>query len=498
MEPASLTNSVTSRETWAPPYDTSLFYDEYFDANGRARPEADIILQLIRQTSVDDLRQHQAAAEALLMHLGITFQVYGDVRGSEKTMPMDILPRIVRGSEWDQLERGLLQRMTALNLFLGDIYGPQHILADGVIPREVIFSAKAYRPECHGLTPPGDVWCHINGVDLVRDSDGTLYVLEDNLRCPSGVSYLLENREILKRTFPQIFQGLRIRPVSDYPGRLLTLLESLAPPTRETPRVAVLTPGTANSAYFEHSFLAKEMGVQLVEGRDLVVYEDHVMLRTTQGLQPVDVIYRRVDDDFLDPLTFREDSMIGVPGLMDVVRKGNVAIANAPGTGVADDKMVYTFVPAMIRYYLGEDALLPNVPTYRCDEAVDRDHVLAHLPHLVVKAANEAGGYGMLIGPASDAAQREVFAGRIQANPRNYIAQPVLGLSRVPSLTDDGLDGRHVDLRPYVLNGPEGGYVVPGGLTRVALKKGSLVVNSSQGGGSKDTWVVDLDDEVPG
>jgi uncharacterized circularly permuted ATP-grasp superfamily protein len=473
-------------------YDYLSFYDEYLDAKGEPRPGVAPLLNQLKNSSFEELKQRQESAEILLMQQGITFQVYGDSKGAEKTMPLDILPRIISGAEFEKIQKGLQQRVTALNLFLQDVYGDQRILQDGLIPVEVIRSAKSFRHECVDLKPPGGIWCHINGVDLVRDSDGTMMVLEDNLRCPSGVSYLLENREILKRTFPQIFSGTAIRPVSEYPSRLLSLLESLTPRPGEPVSVAVLTPGPANSAYFEHSFLAREMGARLVEGRDLMVRDGKVMLKTTKGLSPVDVIYRRIDDDFLDPHTFREDSMIGVPGLMEVYREGGVAIANAPGTGIADDKVVYAYVPEMIKFYLGEEPLIPNVPTYLCWRDSDRDHVLKNLENLVVKAANEAGGYGMLIGPASTAEQREQFAARIKADPRGYIAQPVLGLSRVPVVTESGVASRHVDLRPYVLMSPNDIWVVPGGLTRVAMVPGSLVVNSSQGGGSKDTWVVDL------
>jgi uncharacterized circularly permuted ATP-grasp superfamily protein len=353
-----------------------------------------------------------------------------------------------------------------------------------------VHSAAFYRPQCVGMTPPKGVWCHITGTDLVRHGDGQIYVLEDNLRVPSGVSYVLENRALMKRTFPQVFDGLRVRPVDEYPSHLLATLESIAPPdVTAKPVVVLLTPGIYNSAYFEHSFLAQQMGVELVEGRDLVVSDGLVWMRTTKGFERVDVIYRRIDDDFLDPKTFREDSMLGVPGLMEVYKAGRVALANAPGTGVADDKVLYAYVPAIVKYYLGEDIILPNVPTYVCAEEHDRRHVLENLPSLVVKAANESGGYGMLVGPHSTREQQAQFAERIKANPRNYIAQPTLALSRVPTIVEGGIEGRHVDLRPYILYG-KSIFVLPGGLTRVALKKGSLVVNSSQGGGSKDTWVL--------
>ncbi len=385
--------------------------------------------------------------------------------------------------------RGLKHQINALNLFIDDVYHDQKVVKDKIVPAEIVRSAKCYRTECIGLKPPRGIWCHITGTDLVRHEDGQVYVLEDNLRCPSGVSYVLENRVVMKRTFPKVFESSRIRPVTDYPSRLRDMLEYLSPPDVESPRVVVLTPGMYNSAYFEHSFLAQQMGVELVEGRDLVVSAGLVWMRTTQGSERVDVIYRRVDDDFLDPTTFREDSVLGVPGLMDAYTSGRVALANAPGTGVADDKVVYAYVPQIVKYYLGEDIILPNVPTYICANERDRQHVLANLSTLVVKAANESGGYGMLVGPHSTKAGREEFAKRIQQNPRDYIAQPTLSLSRVPTIIDGAFEGRHVDLRPYILYGADI-FVLPGGLTRVALKKGSLVVNSSQGGGSKDTWVL--------
>jgi uncharacterized circularly permuted ATP-grasp superfamily protein len=422
--------------------------------------------------------------------MGITFNVYGEAAGTERIFPFDLIPRIVSAPEWEVIERGLKQRIHALNEFIDDIYHNQKILKDGVIPAEVIQSAAFYRPQCVGINPPRRIWCHITGTDLVRHGDGQIYVLEDNLRVPSGVSYVLENRDLMKRTFPQVFEGLRIRPVDQYPGKLLETLESIAPAgSNGKPTVVLLTPGIYNSAYFEHSFLAQKMGIQLVEGGDLTVQDGRVWMRTTKGLRKVDVIYRRIDDDFLDPKAFRPDSLLGVPGLVEAYRAGAVALANAPGNGVADDKVVYAYVPKMIRYYEGEDAILPNVPTYLCWQEADRKHVLENLDKLVVKAANEAGGYGMLVGPHSTAEQREDFAGRITAHPRNYIAQPTLALSRVPTLVGQQLEGRHVDLRPYILYGKEIN-VLPGGLTRVALRKGSLVVNSSQGGGSKDTWVL--------
>jgi uncharacterized circularly permuted ATP-grasp superfamily protein len=474
-------------------YDTEGFHDELFDAAGQPRPEAQLLLDTIQALEDGQLQRCQRAAERLLVQLGITFNVYGDSAGTERTFPFDLVPRILRAEEWAWIERGLKQRIRALNTFIDDIYHDQCILKDKIIPEEVVRSAAFYRPQCEGLTPPRGVWCHITGTDLVRHSDGQIYVLEDNLRVPSGVSYVLENRDLMKRTFPQVFEGLHIRPVDDYPSNLLATLESIAPSgVNAKPVVVLLTPGMYNSAYFEHSFLAQKMGIPLVEGRDLVVDNGYVWMRTTRGLRRVDVIYRRIDDDFLDPAAFRADSVLGVPGILDVYRAGRVSLANAPGNGVADDKVVYAYVPDMIKYYFHEDPIIPNVPTFLCWRDTDRQHVLQNLDSLVVKSANEAGGYGMLVGPHSTAAQRAEFAARIQAAPRNYIAQPTLALSRVPTLITDHLEGRHVDLRPYILYGDDI-RVLPGGLTRVALRKGSLVVNSSQGGGSKDTWVLASD-----
>lgn len=470
-------------------YQTGGFYDEMFAADDLPRPQARLLLDTIQSLSEGQLLRSKVAAERLLLQMGITFNVYADSAGTERIFPFDLVPRIIPAEEWSWIERGLRQRIHALNEFIDDIYHDQKILKDGVIPAEVVLSAASYRPQCQGLDPPRRIWCHIGGIDLVRDRDGRIYVLEDNLRVPSGVSYVLENREVLKRTFPQVFEGLAIRPVNEYPSRLLETLESLAPPGPGGGRAVLLTPGVYNSAYFEHSFLAQQMGLQLVEGRDLVVSRGAVYTRTTKGLQRVDVIYRRIDDDFLDPEAFRADSLLGVPGLMAAYRSGAVALANAPGNGVADDKVIYAYVPDIVRYYEGADPILPNVPTYLCWKDSDRGYVLDHLDQLVVKAANESGGYGMLVGPASTSEQRQEFAAKIAANPRNYIAQPTLSLSRVPTIIDDHFEGRHVDLRPYVLHGKDI-YVLPGGLTRVALRKGSLVVNSSQGGGSKDTWVL--------
>jgi uncharacterized circularly permuted ATP-grasp superfamily protein len=470
-------------------YDPEGFYDEFFAAPQEARTEALELIHRIESLEPGELLRRQAAAERLLYRLGITFNVYGAEQGTERIFPFDIVPRIVAAAEWTHIERGLKQRIRALNKFIHDIYHEQQILHDGVIPRELVQDAKSYREPCHGLEPPHGVWCHVTGTDLIRHSDGQIYVLEDNLRCPSGVSYVLQNRHVMRRTFPRLFTANRVRPVGDYPSQLLQMLQSLAPGGVDNPRVVVLTPGVFNSAYYEHSFLAQQMGVELVEGRDLVVQDGFVRMRTTSGFERVDVIYRRIDDDFIDPQVFRSDSMLGVAGLMDVYRRGRVALANAPGTGIADDKVIYAYVPQMIRYYLNEDAILPNVPTHVCCDPEQRDYVLGHLDELVVKAANESGGYGMLIGPHATDAERQKFRELIEANPRNYIAQPTLSLSRVPTIIGDHFEGRHVDLRPYILYGDDI-FVLPGGLTRVALRKGSLVVNSSQGGGSKDTWVL--------
>ncbi|MEE4135788.1 MAG: circularly permuted type 2 ATP-grasp protein [Desulforhopalus sp.] len=470
-------------------YDPGDFFDELFAADGTPRPGAKLLVEKIESLPPGDLAMRQKAAEALLLKMGITFNVYGRQEGTEKIFPFDIIPRIVAEEDWQQIESGLKQRIYALNAFLQDVYNDQKILKDRVVPAELVLSSRTYRPECEGFTPPRGIWCHVTGTDLVRDRDGRFYVLEDNLRCPSGVSYVLENRQVLKRTFPQVFAASRVRPVDDYPSKLLEALEYLAPEHVQSPTIGVLTPGIYNSAYFEHSFLSQQMGVELVEGQDLVVADGFVHMLTTKGLKRVDVLYRRLDDDFIDPEVFRPDSLLGVPGLMGVYKAGRVAMANAPGTGIADDKVIYAYVPQIIKYYTGEEPILPNVPTWICGNPQDRAYVLAHLDELVVKAANESGGYGMLIGPHATAAERKEFAAKISAEPRNYMAQPTLALSRVPTIVGNRIEGRHVDLRPYVLFGEEI-YVQPGGLTRVALTKDSLVVNSSQGGGSKDTWVL--------
>lgn len=470
-------------------YEPGNFYDELFVAKGEPRLDAMPLVDRIDSLSREEVQRRQSAAQIALFKMGVTFNVYSDDQGTERIIPFDIIPRIVSADDWATLEKGLEQRIYALNLFLADIYSDQKILRDNVIPSEIIFSASGFLKPCMELKPPSGIWCHITGTDLVRDRSGQWFVLEDNLRCPSGVSYVLENRRVMKSTFPLVFNTMAIQPVEEYPSHLLETLLNLAPPHLADPTVVVLTPGIHNSAYFEHSFLAQQMGVELVEGRDLIVADGYLQMRTTKGLKRVDVVYRRIDDIFIDPTTFRSDSLLGIPGLMDVYRAGKVALANALGTGVADDKVIYSYVPKMIRYYLDEEPILANVPTYLCWEQQQQQHVLANLDKLVVKAADESGGYGMLIGPTATPQEREDFAGRIAASPRNYIAQPTLSLSRVPTLIDDHFEGRHVDLRPYILYGKKV-YVSPGGLTRVALRKGSLVVNSSQGGGSKDTWVV--------
>lgn len=464
-------------------------YDEMFQAADQPRVACREFVARLDDIPPGELRVRQRAAEMNLSNMGITFNVYGHEDGTEKVWPFDLLPRIIDSDEWTRVEQGLKQRIHALNLFVSDIYNERKIVKDGVVPAELLESAKTYRPQMEGFRPPQGVWCHISGVDLVRNRDGTIYVLEDNLRCPSGVSYVLENREVMKRAFARVFEGMSVVPVEEYPEQLLQTLLDCAPAHVAHPTAVVLTPGVYNSAYFEHTFLAQQMGVQLVQGSDLIVDDSHVFMRTTKGVQPVHVIYRRIDDDFLDPKCFREDSALGVPGLIDAYRQGNVTLANAPGTGVADDKAVYAYVPQIIKYYLGEEAILSNVPTYLCSEQSQCDHVINNLHELVVKPTNESGGYGILMGPQASQAERDEYVQLIRENPRNYIAQPMLQLSTVPTLVDEELEPRHVDLRPFVLCGKDI-YVMPGGLTRVALKAGSMVVNSSQGGGSKDTWVL--------
>mgnify|MGYP005854886067 CR=1 FL=1 len=468
-------------------YDIGPFHDEMFVTADNPRTHAVALVSKLRSMSLDELRECQRMSELALRRLGITFSVYGEEGAQERIMPFDVIPRVMAGEEWDYLAKGLEQRITALNLFLEDIYHEQHILRDRVIPEDVVLSSKGYLRQCEGFSPPKKIWVHITGTDLICDRHGRMHVLEDNLRCPSGVSYVLQNRALMKGIMPDLFASGDIRPVADYPYQLRQLMQYMS--AKDRPALALLTPGIYNSAYFEHSFLAQQMGIELVEGRDLVVQENKLMMRTTSGLTQIDVLYRRVDDTFLDPTVFNPDSVLGAAGIFAAYRSGNLALINAPGTGVADDKVVYAYVPDMIRYYLKEDMIIPNVDTYLCWRDKDREYVLANIHKLVVKAANEAGGYGMLVGPHASKAEIEDFKRRIVANPRNYIAQPTISLSRSPTLIGDKLEGRHVDLRPYILYG-EKIHIIPGGLTRVALKKGSLVVNSSQGGGSKDTWVM--------
>ncbi len=468
-------------------YDPEGFYDELYEEKGRPRPGSTLLLRKFASLPEGESKKRQEAAERVILNMGMTFGVYGSEDGQEQIFPFDIVPRIVTASDWERIESGLRQRMRALNLFINDVYHDQKILKNGVIPSELIYSSTGFLQPCMGLHPPRGIWCHIAGIDLVRISGGRYYVLEDNTRCPSGVAYVLEARQVMKRTFPELFEAYRVRPVDGYPSQLLETLRSLS--ELPDPTIVILTPGIFNSAYYEHSLLAQKMGVELVEASDLVVVDGSVHMRTTKGSQRVDVIYRRINDDYLDPLAFRQDSMLGVPGLMESYKRGRVALANAPGTGVSDDKAVYAYIPKIINYYLAQEPILPNVPTYLCSDRRDRTYVLEHLDQLVVKATNEAGGYGMMIGPHASKQERVDCARRIEADPRNYIAQPTLALSRVPTLVDDHLEGRHVDLRPYVLYGRDV-YVLPGGMTRVALRKASLVVNSSQGGGNKDTWVL--------
>ena len=474
-------------------YQTNGFFDELFTRDGVPHDSARPLVEQIDKLSRKELQRRQKAAEDILYQSGNTFNVYGDKKGTEKILPFDIIPRMVSAKDWDKLERGIKQRIHALNLFIQDIYNDQKIIKDGIIPAEMIFSSQCYLKPCEGLSPPKGVWTHISGTDFVRDSDGEFYVLEDNLRCPSGISYVLENRAVQKRILPAMFQTMKVRPVSDYGDHLYRTLKHIAPDGKDDPNIIVLTPGIYNSAYFEHAYLAQQMGVPLAEGSDLVVDDDKVWMRTTAGLKQVDVIYRRIDDEFIDPEIFRKESLLGVPGIMRCYRKGTVALANAPGTGIADDKAIYAYVPRIIKYYLGEEAISHNVKTFICEDDSDRTYVLENLDKLVVKAVNLSGGYGMLIGPKSTKAEQKEFAAKIKANPRDYIAQPTLSLSRAPTLIGSGIEGRHVDFRPYSLYGEEI-FTLPGGLTRVALKKGSLVVNSSQGGGSKDTWVLGEDD----
>lgn len=471
-------------------YDPETFFDEMLNVGGDVRPHYRRFRELFQTCKSEEFHLKRQSVDLAFLRQGITFNVYGDSAGTEKIFPFDLLPRIIPAKEWDFLERGLTQRITALNLFLHDIYHEQKILKDGVIPPSYVLSGKHFRREFVDFNVPRDIYIHVCGTDLIRDAKGNYLVLEDNGRCPSGVSYVLENRRAMKRTFPAMFESIGVRPVEDYPRELLRMLQHIAPPGVAYPTIVLLTPGAYNSAYFEHTYLARQMGIEIVEGRDLVVRDARVFMRTTKGLQPVHVIYRRIDDDFLDPTVFRRDSMLGVPGLVNAYRAGHVSLANSIGTGIADDKVMYYFVPRMIKYYLDQEPLIPNVPTYLASEAADKKYILGNLEKLVVKAANESGGYGMLMGPQAAPAEIAAFRARVEAEPRNYIAQPMISLSRHPThIEGANFEGRHIDLRPYIISG-EKTVIVPGGLTRVALRKGSLVVNSSQGGGSKDTWVL--------
>jgi len=485
---------ASSTMTFFDPYDLgppNQFFDEMFDAAGEPREHYRVLFDQLRQLDQATYEERRRAADIQFLYQGITFTVYSAQEGIERIFPFDLIPRIIPQSEWTVLERGLTQRVVALNHFIHDVYHEQRIMRAGIVPNYLVFGAKHFRREMIGIDISKNAYIHVTGTDLIRDKDGTYFVLEDNGRSPSGVSYMLENRQTMKRTFGRLFERYGVMPIEHYPSELLNTLRSLAPHGNLTPNVVLLTPGIYNSAYFEHSFLAGQMGIEIVEGRDLVCHDNRVYTRTTRGLQPVDVIYRRIDDDYLDPLAFRFDSMLGVPGLLNAYRAGNVALANAIGTGVADDKAVYAFVPDMIRYYLGEKPIIDNVPTYLGFRDDERQYMLEHLGELVVKCVNESGGYGMLVGPHSTKAQQAEFADKIRDNPRNYVAQPTISLSRHPTYSSNSeFAGCHVDLRPYVLYDGDKVTIVPGGLTRVALRRGSLVVNSSQGGGSKDTWVL--------
>ena len=470
-------------------YFLDTIYDEMFAENGEVRPQYKTVFEGFVGLSREEIIRYKQSADLSFLTQGITFNVYGGDEGTERIFPYDLLPRIITSLEWEHIEKGLTQRITALNLFLRDVYHEGKILADGFVPREIVYSCPHFRREMRGLQVPRNVYIAIAGTDLLRLGNGEFVVLEDNLRVPSGVSYMLTSRRLMKKTFPEIFRKCGVRPIENYSQALLTTLRSLGPEGRPEPSIVLLTPGAYNSAYFEHTYLARQMGIELVEGRDLLVHDNIVYMRSTGGLKRVDVIYRRVDDDYIDPLAFYSESILGVAGLFNAYRAGNVTLANAFGTGLADDKALYAYVPAIIRYYLGEEPVLNNVQTYLMSNRSDRQYVLENLDKLVVKAVGESGGYGMLVGPHSTAEQREEFRLKIEADPRNYIAQPTLEFSRAPCLMPDGIEPRHVDLRPYILFGDKV-RIVPGGLTRVALRKGSLVVNSSQGGGSKDTWIL--------
>ena len=471
-------------------------YDEMIAPEGAVRPHYELLQDRIASLGAEELGERQRTLERSFLLQGITFTVYGAESATERIIPTDLFPRIIPAAEWAKIEAGLTQRLMALNTFLADIYGDQKILMDGVVPRDLVLGAPSYRREMQHIYVPHNAYANVCGSDLIRGEDGEFVVLEDNLRVPSGVSYMLANRDAARRTFPGVFRQANVRPVERYPDLLLATLKSMASEWRSDPQVVVLTPGVYNSAYYEHAYLARLMGAPLVEGRDLVMHDNHVFMRTTAGLRRVDVIYRRVDDDFIDPLTFRRDSSLGAAGLFNAYRAGAVTICNAPGTGVADDKAVYAYVPDIIRYYLGEDAILPNVETFLCREPSQLSHVLANLENLVVKAVGASGGYGMLVGPHASAAERAAFAEALKADPANYIAQPVIQLSTAPCAIDGKIEPRHVDLRPFILSGDKV-VVTPGALTRVALRRGSLVVNSSQGGGSKDTWVLAEEPDPP-
>src|SRR6056300_34907 len=479
-------------KSWTP-YRQRDHFDELLTHAGKPRAAAQQAIKFLSSLSPEMSAQRRAAAELTIREMGVSFTIYSEGENIDRAWPFDLIPRIIPASTWNKVSAGLMQRNRALNLFIDDVYNQQRILKDGIVPAETVLESPNFKKPCIGFPPKHKVWANICGSDLIRDNDGEFYVLEDNLRVPSGVSYMLENREVTKRVLPELFEDYSILPVDDYPTQLFSMLASLAPRATKRPRIVVLTPGIYNSAYFEHAYLAQGMGAELVEGADLSVGEDEcVYMHKVEGPVRVDVIYRRIDDDFIDPEAFKPDSALGVPGLTRAWRAGKVAIANAPGSGVADDKVIYAFVPEMIRYYLGEEPILSSVPTYLCMLEEDRDYVLKNIANLVVKPANESGGYGLMVGPHSDAKTHAKFAKLIEENPRNYIAQPTLSLSTAPTFIDQAVQPRHLDLRPFILQGGQS-WVTPGGLTRVAMREGSLVVNSSQGGGSKDTWIVEDD-----
>ena len=470
-------------------YDSGKNYDEVFQAGGAPRGCSTKLVKKLEKQSIRQLQKKQKLADEIFFREGITFNVYGDQHGQEKIFPFDLIPRVIDSRSWKTLEKGLHQRIKALNLFIADVYSEKSILQEDIIPPQLVLTASSYRKECEGFIPANNVWVNICGSDIIRDDDGNFLVLEDNLRCPSGVSYVVENREIMKRTFPDVFSGTNVLPVEDYADHLRKILLESSFRKESDSRVVLLTPGPFNSAYFEHAFLAQQMGIELVEPHDLVVDQALLKVRTTSGFERVDVVYRRIDDDFIDPLVFRKDSLLGVPGILDVARRKNVSLVNAPGNGIADDKAIYPYVPDMIQFYLKEDPIIDNVKTYRCTDSEDFSFVMENMPDLVVKAANLSGGYGMLIGSKATSKEIEEFRKLVKKSPRDYIAQPIIQLSTSPTLCERNIEPRHVDLRPFALTG-KSRYITPGGLTRVALKKGSLVVNSSQGGGSKDTWVL--------